>query len=99
MTKGANGRLVSCGNTTKLDVIKASNDIKFKCIDTNVFDSLRHHIQSQGFESNHMTDLMKSIIVKYFDIRLRYSAKRTSDMLHHKKKRQTLTHSILFQGL
>ncbi|KAI5743067.1 hypothetical protein M8J77_014103 [Diaphorina citri] len=101
VSRGPNdcSRLVSCGQITKLDIQKATSEIVQKCIGTSIFNSLSQHSLSQEFGSNHLVNLIKAISTKYFDIRLHYAAKRTTDLIHSRKKRQSLTHAILFQGL
>lgn len=101
VTNGPNdsSRLVSCGKITKLDVQKAVREIVNKCICTTIFNSLTQHSLSQEFGSNHMVNVIKAICMKYFHVRLYYAAKKTTDLIHNRKKRQSLTHAILFQGL
>ncbi|KAI5744908.1 hypothetical protein M8J76_006466 [Diaphorina citri] len=99
VSKGSDGRLVSNGSIKQVDLLEGAREVIRSCIGTDIFDGLSRHGFDQEVGSNHMINLIRCIVVKYWDIRLHYSAKRTSDMFHHRKRRQTLTHLITFQGL
>lgn len=97
VSKGPNGRMVSNGLVTKLDVQKAAREIITKCIGMDIFNNVQHTVQD--FDQDHLVNLIKCICIKYFDVRLHHAAKRTSDLMHAQRSRQKLTKTILFRGL
>lgn len=76
----------------KRDVLVAK--ILRQFVGSNVFDSISYHQLGEFPTSNHVTDLIKAVIVRYLNVRIHHLLKLKLGI----SKRQLLNKYVLFQG-
>ena len=83
---------------TSKNVLELYTADSMKKVNVNTFSTLNDHITNQNIFDNHAILLLKSVLLKYFRIRLNHAAKSITASLQTNRVRSKNTKLIIFKG-